>query len=192
VISLNTTQSKILKIIINKYPELIDLANTFNKEKINWAIAAGSAYSIYSNQTDIDDVDIWISAENKNQIGKILNKPWVKNKSDRHEALNITHKSLDLFTNCIKTKNGNQVLDYVWTHSVSTHLRTIQIDNVNYKVLSPEDIVLLKVANPRSDKEIKQISTLIRKPFFQNKYFQLRLKECATASEVYEQLKNIK
>ena len=59
---------------------------------------------------------------------------------------------------------------------VANHLRQAFIDGVEHHVISPEDIALLKVVNPRGKEEEEEVRRLLKKA--DKKYFAQREKEC--------------
>ena len=164
--------------IIEKFPSIAEFAKRFNEGGVKWAIAAGTAVFIYcgGDESLLDDVDIWIASESKEKVAEILSQEWRSQSSERHKAENITFDNFDIFTNCRKFDNDNQILDYKWTKLSEENLREILIDGVNYKVVSPEDVVLLKSANPREKDKI-DIQKLKQSERY-SEYLQKRLIEC--------------
>ena len=76
--------------LIKTFPGVVSLAKLFNKYKIRWSIAAGSAYYVITGDTrSLDDVDIWISTEDKTKVENILQRKWDNKQSDKHKAKNI-------------------------------------------------------------------------------------------------------
>lgn len=177
MIKLSDIQISRLQKIIETFPKIKELALHLNEENIDWALAAGSAYYIYINDGQIiDDVDVWISGEDKEKVARILNTSWVSRSSERHQAENIETDSMDIFTNCKKLKDNIQLLDYLWTPSVTQRLRVATIEGVKYQIAAPEDICLLKMANPRNEKEVNQVNKLLG--ITNIKYLDERKREC--------------
>lgn len=166
-----------LQNIINAFPSFSKLANNMNENNVNWAVAAGSAYYVYMGGEPVwDDIDIWIDGEDKNKVAKLLGMEWTQKQSDRHKAENIEFDIFDIFTNCKKLKNGKVVLDYRWTNLVKNNLKIINLNNVRYYILAPEDVAILKLANPRDNYESEQVKNLLL--ISDVKYLDLRKKEC--------------
>lgn len=163
---------------IKKFPNLKEIAKKFNGGGVKWVIAAGTAVYIYAggDENKLDDVDIWIAKEDKQEMAKVLGKEWQPQSSERHKAENINFGEFDIFTNCRKFQDEKELLDYKWTDSVSEYLREITIDEVDYKIISPEDVILLKMANPR-EKDKEDILKLKNLGIDQD-YLQKRLLEC--------------
>lgn len=186
---LSSVQILNFKKIIKKFPQIKTIVNELNQTGIQWAIAAGSAFFVYTggNEEAIDDVDIWIAGDSKEKTAVILKETWIRHSSERHTAENIEMKPFDIFTNCRKYKDGKKLLDYLWTNSVTDNLRKAIIEGIDYQIVSPEDIVILKIPNPRSEKEMLEVKKLIQ--FGLNKkYLEERLKECNATEEVYKNL----
>lgn len=174
---LKSEETQRLRHIIKTFPSVFKLARILNKNKVNWALAAGSAYYIYTgDESVLDDVDIWIDTQDKINVSELLSKSWVIKKSDKHKAENIEFDKFDLFTNCKKFKGKEEVLNYKWTSSVAKNLRKVEHGGVDYFVISPEDIVLLKLANPRDSKEKIQVEKLLS--ISNDAYLELRKTEC--------------
>lgn len=177
MIELSNIQISRLQKIIETFPKIKELAFQLNEKNIDWALAAGSAYYIYIDYEQIiDDVDVWISQEDKDKVAQILKTCWVPHSSEHHQAENIETDSLDIFTNCKKLKDNIQLLDYLWTPSVTQQLRVTLIDGVRYQIAAPEDICLLKMANPRNENEINQVNKLLI--LADKKYLEQRKSEC--------------
>jgi hypothetical protein len=175
---LNKKSQKVLQQLITKYPQLREVAIKLNSFSVNWGIAAGTAYDIHFNKFDanIDDIDILIDSRDKTKVSEIFNIEWEPHSSERHKALNIKYGDFDFFTDCVKYKNGKEIFNYLWTESVTKHLYKADISGVSYKILSPEDVMILKKANPRDDNEVNQIKNLTK---ISNKdYLNLRSDEC--------------
>lgn len=171
-------QTERLGRVINKFPEIREMARKFNENGVKWAMAAGTAVYIYAggDEDKLDDVDILIAKESKEKVAKVLGREWQQQSSGRHKAENITFGNLDIFTNCRKFREGKQLLDYQWTNLVDEHLRETAIDSVSYKIVAPEDVVVLKKPNPR-EKDKEDIERLVKDGLDQ-KYLQKRLSEC--------------
>jgi len=167
-----------LKNVIRQTPEFSVVAGKFNHNSINWGLAAGSAYYIHTGDGNIDDrdIDIWIDFKDRERVGEIMTVDWVLKSSERHTAENIEIGCIDVFTNCKKYKNGEEILNYLWTNSVEEHLEKAIVDGIEYKIISPEDVALLKIANPRHEKEREQAENLLVN--YDNKYLELRKREC--------------
>lgn len=167
-----------LKRVVEKFPGIKKIATIFNKVKVRWAIAAGTAVYIYcgGDESSLDDVDIWIGSESKEKVAQILDQKWQSQSSERHKAENITLGKFDIFINCRKYQGNKLLLDYQWTDLVDEQLREAIIDGINYKIVAPEDAVLLKDANPR-EKDKEDISKL-RIFGINEDYFRKRVKEC--------------
>lgn len=167
-----------LEKVIEKFPEIIEIAQKFNDTGVKWAIAAGTAVYIYcgGEESLLDDVDIWIASESKEKVAGILNQKWQSQSSKRHKAENITLGSLDIFINCRKYSKDKLLLDYRWTGLVDGQLRHAIIDGINYKIIAPEDVVLLKAPNPR-EKDKNDIRKL-EEIGLDNDYLQKRKVEC--------------
>jgi len=167
-----------LRAIVTQYTDLKKIAYIFDKAKVQWGIAAGSAYFIYSGDESGNDgdIDIWVDQEDKEKVAKLLKIDWTAKSSERHRAENIEMGNFDIFTNCLKINNGKQVLDYRWTDEVTKHLRKETIGGGKYNIISPEDVALLKIANPRSETEKMQADRLLASA--DEDYLKLRKKEC--------------
>lgn len=167
-----------LEKVLEKFPKVKEIAKKFNEGGVKWAIAAGTAVFIYCGGDDslLDDVDIWIASESKQKVVEILGQSWQPQSSERHKAENITFKNLDIFTNCRKFDNDKQILDYRWTKLGEENLREVLIGGVNYKIIVPEDVALLKIANPREKDKI-DIQKL-EKINLRDDYMQKRKVEC--------------
>lgn len=184
MIELPDLQISRLRKIIETFPKIKGLAFQFNKENIDWALAAGSAYYIYIDDDQIiDDVDVWISQKDKDKVAQILKTRWVPHSSEHHCAENIETDSMDIFTNCKKLKSNIQLLDYLWTPSVTQQLRVATINGVKYQIAAPEDICLFKMANPRNEKEINQINKLLN--LADKEYLEQRKSECGYKQDLY-------
>lgn len=175
---LNEEQIIRLGRVIKKFPNLKEIAKKFNGGGVKWAIAAGTAVYIYAggDEDKLDDVDTWIAKEDKQKTAEILGRRWQPQSSERHKAENINFSEFDIFTNCRKFENDKLLLDYCWTDVAEEHLREEIISGVTYRLISPEDVVLLKMANPREkDKEdILKLENL----GIDRDYLQERLLEC--------------
>lgn len=178
MILLSKEQEERLSKVIDKFPQVKDIAQKFNDAGIKWAIAAGTAVYIYCGGDDslLDDVDIWIASESKERVAEILGTDWQPQSSERHKAENIQFGSFDVFINCRKFREEEQLLDYQWTKLSEDHLREEAIDEVNYKIVSPEDVVVLKKPNAR-EKDKADI-VLVEKIGLDNDYLQKRFNEC--------------
>jgi hypothetical protein len=163
--------------IINKFPKLKELAKSLNDKNIRWAIAAGSAYFVYKGGGgELNEVGVWISGSDKDNVESIVGVEWKEDSSERHSAIQIYIDGIDLFTNCKKYKNKTIILDYLWTASVSKNIRSTQISDINYFVVSPEDVAILKMANPRGLKEKRQVRRLLKNADMG--YLENRKREC--------------
>jgi len=167
-----------LKKVIDKFPQIKEIAEEFNNGGVKWAMAAGVAVYIYCGGDEglLDDVDIWIASESKEKVAETLGQSWQSQSSERHKAENITFNNFDIFTGCRKFDNEKQVLDYQWTNLVDENLREAQIEDINYFIIAPEDTFLLKIANPR-EKDKEDIENL-KKINLDNDYLQKRKIEC--------------
>ncbi|MGI5825975.1 MAG: hypothetical protein ACOX50_01025 [Patescibacteria group bacterium] len=172
-----------LKEVIEEFPELKQLAWKLNQSGISWGIAAGTATYIYIGGKELDDVDVWIASEDRVIASGILEKEWETQVSERHQAENIYLDNLDIFSDCRKTRGEETLLDYLWTKNVDEYLTEISIEGIDYRVIAPEDIVVLKMANPReSDKE----DILNLEKFGLDKdYLRNRLAECGVTVMTY-------
>ena len=181
-----------LSLLLLKFPELKEIAKLLNKNQINWAIAAGSAYFLhYADKNEVckqDEIDIFISLKNKTRAAETLKSCWIPKSSKNHKAENIEIKKLDFFTNCIKIKDGKILLHYLWSPILETKLEIIAIDKVDYKLVSREDILILKIPHPRNNIERQQVTKIISSKIDKNYLFK-RLKECRAKPEVFEKLK---
>ena len=88
-------------------------------------------------------------------------------------------------------QNGVLILDYWWSEAVSDHLVFGSASGIPFRVISPEDIVVLKGANPRGDEEIAQIKTLFEQGLVDREYLELRLQECKASEEVVTFLNSV-
>jgi hypothetical protein len=166
-----------LNILVKKFPKIKVLAGILSKNEINWAVAAGSAYFIYTGcKNKVYEVDVWIAEDDKEKVMNILEIDWKNDSSGRHKAKNIDYFGIDMFTVCKKLKNGQVILDYFWTDSVTNNIRTTVIDGIKYFVAPPEDVALLKIANSRGVKEEKQVLRLLESA--DKRYLMKRKKEC--------------
>lgn len=174
------SEDKILRLgeVVEKFPELKEVAKKFNESGVKWAIAAGTATYIYcgGDENSLDDVDIWVALESREKVSEILGQEWQSQSSERHKAENITFDSLDVFTNCRKYQGDKLLLDYRWTGLVDKQLREMVVDGINYKIIAPEDVILLKIANPREGDK-KDIQNL-EKINLKDDYLQKRKVEC--------------
>ncbi|MCL5090515.1 MAG: nucleotidyltransferase [Patescibacteria group bacterium] len=167
-----------LQEVIEKFPELKEVAWKLSESGIFWALASGTAAYIYAGgkKDDLDDVDLWIAAEDKGVVTEILGEEWQGQSSPNHMAENIAFDSLDFFTNCRKIRGEEVLLDYRWTKSVDEHLVEVSLDGVDYQIVSPEDVVVLKMVNSR-EKDQKDVLAL-EKMGLDKKYLRQRLAEC--------------
>ena len=167
-----------LEKVIETFPEIKEIVGKFNEVGIKWAIAAGTAAYIYcgGDESSLDDVDIWIASESKEKAAEVLDQEWQSQSSERHKAENIQLGNFDIFTNCRKYQGDKLLLDYQWTDLVEEQLREANIDGINYKIVAPEDVILLKTPNPREkDKEdIRKLENM----GLDNNYLQKRKIEC--------------
>lgn len=175
---LNKKQVSRLEKVIEKFPQIKEIARKFNDGGVKWAIAAGTATYIYCGGDDslLDDVDIWIASESKERVAEILGLEWQSQSSERHKAENIAFGSFDIFINCRKFREEKQLLEYQWTKLSEDHLREEPIDGVSYKVVSPEDVVVLKKPNAREKDKIDIV--LVEKIGLNENYLKERFKEC--------------
>lgn len=175
---LNKDKISRLEKVVEKFPQIKEIVRKFNDGGVKWAIAAGTAVYIYcgGDESSLDDVDIWIASESKEKVTDILGQAWQPQSSERHRAVNITLNNLDIFTNCQKLDNGKQILDYKWTKLVEGSLKEVQIGDVSYKIVAPEDVILLKTVNPR-DKDKGDIQRL-EQIDLDNDYLKKRFEEC--------------
>jgi len=173
-------ESKILRLekVVKKFPEAREIAKKFNDAGIKWAIAAGTAVFIYcgGDESLLDDIDIWIASESKEKTAEILNQSWQPQSSERHKAENIKFKDLDIFINCRKFREDEQLLDYQWTKLSEDHLREEVVEGVSYKIVSPEDVIVLKKPNAREKDKIDIV--LVEKIGLDDNYLQERFEEC--------------
>lgn len=178
MLELNLEQKSHLEKVIEKFPQIKEIAEKFNAGGIKWAVAAGTAVYIYcgGDQSLLDDVDIWIASDSKEKVAEILGQQWQPQLSERHQAENIRLGVFDIFTNCKKLQEGKQIMDYQWTLLSEEHLREEIINGVNYKIVAPEDVVVLKKPNARPKDEIDIDS--VKKIGIVNNYLEKRFIEC--------------
>lgn len=186
---LNVLQSSRLQKILMKFPQLRRMVSGFNQAEVKWGIAAGTALYIYAGgeEEKLDDVDIWVAREDKGKAATLLGRTWLSRSSERHKAENIELGPIDIFTHCRKFKGKKQLLDYCWTGLVTQSLRRTQLDGVEYRVVSPEDIVLLKMPNPRGEQEMGDIKKLVGLGLDRN-YLKQRLGECGASFHLEDKL----
>lgn len=165
--------------LIEKFPELKTVAWKLNQAGVSWGIAAGSATYIYvgGKEKDLDDVDIWIDAESKVLAAEALGQEWEPHASDRHQAENIALGDFDIFTNCRRIRGEQVLIDYRWTALVDEHLREADIEGIGYRVVSPEDVVALKMVNPREGDK-KDVLRIKKEIDLDQPYLRRRLAEC--------------
>jgi hypothetical protein len=165
-----------LKEVIEKFPELKELAWKLNQAGVFWGIASGTATFIYAGERKLHDICIWAAPEDKMVVSEATGLEWESNVSDRHQSENIRTGSLDIFTNCRRTRGDEVLIDYRWTKSVDEHLREVALGGVNYRIVSPEDVVSLKMVNPR-EKDTQDV-LLLEKLDLDKDYLRRRLAEC--------------
>ncbi len=171
-----------LKKVVKKFPQIKEIADKFNQGQVKWAIAAGTAVYIYcgGDESLLDDVDIWIASESKEKVVETLSQEWQPQSSERHQAENITLGVFDIFVNCNKLQEGRQLMDYKWTLLSEDHLREEVIEEVSYRIVAPEDVIVLKKPNAR-EKDIVDINSM-EKIGLDNDYLQKRFIECNLTS----------
>lgn len=177
--NLNKNQILRLKRLIKKTFSIREITLKLNEAKVNWGLAAGIAFFIYfgGENKEMEDVDIWVSEKDKEKVGNLFGQIWRHQLSERHRAENFEFGVFDFFTHCQKYKDGKQLLNYRWTDTVTKNLRKVKIDGIEYRIISPEDIAILKIPNPRNQKELNQINKIMAEGIDQQ-YFNQRLKEC--------------
>jgi len=173
---LTEDQVRRLKEVIAKFPETKALGWKLSQAGVFWGIASGTAAYIYAGERNLHDVCVWISPDDKAIVAEILGLDWEPNVSDRHQSENITTDEMDIFTNCRRIRGEKVLIDYRWTQSVDEHLREAILEGVDYRIIAPEDVVALKMVNPR-EKDTEDVLRL-EKIGLDKKYLRKRLAEC--------------
>lgn len=173
-----------LEKVLEKFPKVKEIAKKFNEGGVKWAIAAGTAVFIYCGGDDslLDDVDIWIASESKQKVVEILGQSWQPQSSERHKAVNIHLGEFDIFADCQRFGNGQVFIDYRWTNSVEEYIRLIKVGGIEYRIISPEDVAILKMANPREGDKMDIIQ--LEKLVLDKSYLQKRKIECNFVAHV--------
>lgn len=173
---LNREQQLRLEEIINKFPEIKVVADRLNQAGVSWGIAAGAAKYVYIGGGELDDVDVWVAAEDKLTVEEVLGQEWQGQFSERHQAENIAFEGLDLFASCRIIKGEEILIDYRWTKAVDDHLLVEEIEGTHYSVIAPEDVVALKMVNPRD--EDREDVLALEQMGLDKEYLRNRLAEC--------------
>jgi predicted nucleotidyltransferase len=173
---LNKEQIQRLKQVIEKFPEIKAVAWKLNQAGVFWGIAAGTATYIYNGENVLDEVDIWIAPEEKLIVSEILGQEWESRMTPICAWENVALEGLDFFTNTRKVRGEQVLLEYRWTKAVDEHLREVAVGGVDYKIISPEDIVAPKMINPREND--KEDVLALEKIGLDKNYLRLRLAEC--------------
>ena len=116
-----------------------------------WAVCAGAAAHVYGNRRPIQDVDILVGQGSLANVVKLLQS---QNRVVQFDGQRILWRGIKFFDDLTIRRNG-AVYPFIFDGPMQERLRRMPLLGSVVPLLSPEDIVLHKLAHDRGNAEGK-------------------------------------
>ena len=140
---------------INEQTQLFEIIGAELKEKIECYVIGGSAMMFYGAKEDTKDVDlVFLKNKDLEKVKKILEKINFKDKKNRPIMMvGKEGERIELFF--------KEIITFEMSNSIVKRVtETHEFNNLLVKVVSPEDIILLKCATEREKDRFDALSLI--------------------------------
>jgi hypothetical protein len=144
-------------------------------QQLTWGICAGAAAHLYGDRRPIQDVDLLVTTGQLPTVVKLLQQ---QQKAVQFDGQRILWRGIKVFDDLTIRRNG-VVYPYTLDSLMASQLRRMPLLGAMVLVLSPEDVLLHKVAMGRGAEEGKHdladAAGIIRRQKFDLDYMRQRL-----------------